>query len=337
MLTLAHPTTLLLLLALFPLIWLWRRAKGPGLIFPDVRLLAELPPGRSRWIGYARLSFWSLALALLIVCAAGPRWPDEGSRITTDAIAIQIVQDVSGSMAERDFKSGLVTITRLEAAKKMFRLFVAGGRDGSLSGHANDLIGLVTFARWPESRCPLTFDHAALLSLLDAEQPRRLPNESQTNIGDAIALGLHRLESAPEVRKVMLLLTDGEHNVPPPALTPVEAARLAANLSVPIYVIDASGSLPPDSLKPDQSGRRLAAANSLQAIAQITGGRYFRAGDMSSLMAVCQTIDRLQRAPVRSFVYAKYHEGYAWFGLAALIVLLIGTALNQTVWRKLPA
>src|SRR5207247_2603305 len=83
-----------------------------------------------------------------------------------------------------------------------------------------------TFAARPSLPCPLTLSHSVLLRLLDAEQPRSVPTESQTNIGDAIAWGLHSLPSAAGRRQVLILLSDGEHNVPPPALKPRQAAQL---------------------------------------------------------------------------------------------------------------
>src|SRR5262249_26551214 len=153
------------------------------------------------------------------------------------------------SMAEPDFDWQGRPINRLDAAKRVFRLFVAGGEgpDGQhLEGRSGDLIGLVTFATWPESLCPLTLSHSVLLRMLDEEEgrgvrPRTVPTESRTNIGDAIAWGLHRLDKAATARKIIVLLSDGEHNVPPPALTPRQAAQLAANKRVPVYAIDAGG------------------------------------------------------------------------------------------------
>jgi len=112
-------------------------------------------------------------------------------------------------MATPDFTWEGKSISRLEAVKRAFRLFVEGdkqpGEHALLEGRPNDLVGLVTFARWPQTSCPLTLSHSVLLRLLDAEKPRSTPTESETNIGDAIAWGLVRLEKTNAKRKVMIL------------------------------------------------------------------------------------------------------------------------------------
>jgi Ca-activated chloride channel family protein len=341
-----HPWLLLSALAVVPWLWWWLRKPRRALPYPDLRVLDGLPAGR------ARRSRWSGALLRaglvlsLIVAVAGPRWPDVHTRIPTEGIAVELLLDVSGSMAEPDFDWDGRPVTRLEAAKGVLRLFVAGGEtpEGTrLEGRSQDLVGLVSFAAWPESVCPLTLSHGVLLRLLDGGsanvKPRTLPTESRTNIGDAIAWGLHRLRSAPTVRKVIVLLSDGEHNVPPPALTPRRAAQLAANLKVPVYTIDVAGEADGDEEpRPDAdaASNRAAGVATLQAIAQASGGRSFRARDTAGLLAACREIDRLERRKVESFVYRRYYEAYPWAGLAALACWGSVFFLERTVWRRVP-
>src|SRR5207244_8686567 len=127
--------------------------------------------------------------------------------------------------------------------------------------------------------------------LLDAEQPRDRPAESQTNLSDAVAAGLEKLRGAGPRRKVLVLLTDGEHNVSKPASgwTPRQAAQVAASLEVPIYVLDAGGDLAAAEGKKESVGAtspasRADAVKTLQDMAHISGGRYFAARDTSSLL-----------------------------------------------------
>jgi Ca-activated chloride channel family protein len=335
----AHPQLLLFALPIPLFVWLWLRCRRGALRYPGTRALARLPAGRSRLARWGGAGLRGAALFLLALALAGPRWPDLRSRLSTEGIAIAMVADVSGSMSEPDFEWQGRRITRLEAVKRAFRLFVAGGEgpDGEqFEGRPEDAIALITFAKRPDTACPLTLDHSVLLRLLDKEEPRSLPDEAETNIGDAVAWALTKLQNAGPRRKVMVLLSDGEHNEPPPALKPRQAAQLAANLHVPIYAIDAGGDAPAsenqaDSVTDRQQGERI-----LQAVARISGGRSFRAHDAKTLLAVCQQIDRLERQEIQSFQYRRFHEAYAWFGLAAFGLLIGVQVLELTWWRRVP-
>lgn len=308
------------------LIWRWIVQPSATLRFSDTATLTGLPTGRGRVARAGGAILRTLMLLGLLVALAGPRWPDLSTRIDTEGLAIVLLVDVSGSMAEQDFDWQGENISRLDAVKRAFRLFVAGGEgpEGErLEARPNDLIGVIAFATRPESLCPLTLSHSVLLQMLDAERPRSVPTESETNLGDAIAWGLHQLEAAGPRRKVLVLLSDGEHNVPPPALTARQAAQLAAGLGVPVYAIDAGG----DSVEGEKA---------MQAVARRTGGRAFQAADTAGLLAACREIDQLERQPIQSFQYRRYYEGYPWFALAALGGWVLVHVLEWTVWRRLP-
>jgi Ca-activated chloride channel family protein len=348
MLTFSQPGFLLLLPVAGWLMWRWYRRRRPAVRYSDTGLLANLPPGRARLARMIGLSLRAAGLIFLLLALTGPRWPDRGSRIPTEGIAIEMVVDASGSMATPDFNWEGQTLSRLEAVKKAFHLFVEGGMGPQqvlLEGRPNDLIGLVTFARWPKTTCPLTLSHSVLLRLMDAEKPRTIPTESETNIGDAIAWGLVRLEGTKTKRRVMILLSDGEHNVPPPALTPRQAAQLAANQGVTTYTIDSGGitgtpegANPPsqDLTKESAEKIRASAEKTMEAVAQITGGRHFKAQDAESLLQVCREIDRLERQEIQSFQYRRYLEGYPLMGLLAFGLLTLVGFLEFTVFRKVP-
>ncbi len=248
--TFAQPAVLFLLTLVPLLLWLWRRRGPATLRFSSIGLLTGLPKGRSVRARWGGLLLRGLGLSFLVVALAGPRWPDAGTRLPTEGIAIAMVVDVSASMSEADFAWQNQMLTRLDGVKNVFRLFVEGGDapgGEKLPPRANDLISLVVFATRPETACPLTLDHAALLKILDEEQPRILATEATTNPGDALAWALGALRKAPTRRKVLVFLTDGESNVPPPALTPRQAAQLAGNLGIPIYAIGAGPEFDPAS------------------------------------------------------------------------------------------
>src|SRR5437667_108251 len=136
----------------------------------------------------------------------------------------------------------------------------------------------------PTGRSPRTLSHSVLLRMLDEEEPRTITGEMETNISDALVLGLHRLQSAGPRRKVLVLLSDGEHNVPHPqsAWTPRQASQIAANLGIPVYAIDAGGEggsgkevTAREEAAPDTAARRSEGIRTLQEVARITRGRYF--------------------------------------------------------------
>jgi Ca-activated chloride channel family protein len=255
--------------------------------------------------------------------------------MNVEGIAIVLAVDVSGSMAEKDFGWGSERISRLEAVKRAAGLFVAGGTgpDGELlEGRPEDLIGYIPFAARPETGCPLTLCHTVLLQMLEAEEPRSLPTESETNIGDALAWSLERLEATNGQRKVLILLSDGEHNVGPPALKPRQAAQLAAKLHVPVYTIHAGG----EPAEPSERKTAAEGEQTMRAVAAMTGGRFFLAHDARTLLGVCDEIDRLERHPITSFRYRRYYELYPWFGSTALALLVGVSILDMTFWRRIP-
>jgi Ca-activated chloride channel family protein len=352
----ANPVFLLLTLLAPLLMWRLLVGKRTALRYPVGRFLSTLPVGRARVAHWGGALLRTLAFVLLAIALAGPRTPDLHTRIDAEGVAIVMLVDVSGSMATRDFDWHGDSISRLDAVKRVFRLFIAGGAgsdatlDGgdarSFQGRPTDAIGLVVFATRPRTACPLTLSHSVLLRLLDDEKPRSVPGESETNISDAVTLGLRRLQSAGSRHKVLVLLTDGEHNVPNPRSdwAPRQAAQIAASLGVPIYTIDAGGgvgSAEPDADSVEGGGDssplvRQRAVETLEDVAKITHGQYYRAGDTAGLLDACQALDRLERTDVESYQYRRYHEGYPWFAGTALLLFTAALGLDFTLWRRLP-
>jgi Ca-activated chloride channel family protein len=341
-LSFAQPAFLLLALLVPPLVWLWLRQRRSALHHPVAGLLPTRPAVRSRRARTGGAVLRGLGLLLLVVAVAGPRRPDLRTRAHTEGIALVLAVDVSGSMAEADFDWNGKPITRLGAVKRVFRLFVVGGAsetgDGvpaNFEGRPTDLIGLVTFGTRAEAPCPLTLSHSSLLRVLDDERPRQTAGEQETNLSDAIALGLHRLHSAGPRRRVLVLLTDGEHNqfTPPSGLQPKQAAQIAASLGVPIHTIDAG---PPPGTDPTLAAQRAEGIQGLKDVATISGGRYFTARDTAALIDTLRAIDRLERDRIETFQFRRYHEVYPWFALASFVLIVAAVALDLTLWRRVP-
>ena len=270
--------------------------------------------------------------------------PDLRTRLPAEGIAIVMALDVSGSMATSDIAvdAGRPADPRLEAAKRAFRLFVAGGdaADGTPLRAAQRRPGGARRASpaVPTTACPLTLNHSVLLRMLEDQKPKD-GADAGTNIGDAVAEAVIRLEAAGPRPKVLVLLSDGEHNVfrdgPDAPLMPRQAAQLAAALGVKVYTIDAGGE-PSAAATPDEVQQRAGGREVLKAVAAMTGGRAFAAAGGADLLAACREIDALEKRPVESFQYRRYFEYYPWFAAAAVVLSGVAFVLDRTCWLRLP-
>jgi len=324
--------------------WWWARRPRPAIRFSDIGFFDGPRGGRAWRAVWCGAAMRALACLALVLACAGPRQPDERTRLPAEAIAIMMVVDVSGSMdTKMAWAAGEPALTRLEAAQRAFKLFVFGGEapDGTrFEARASDQIGLVSFAAVPEMACPLTLNHSsALLKQLEELKPKGGP-DAGTNVGDAIALATIHLDSTTGAkRKMMILLSDGEHvqskEGKDAELKPSAAAQLAANLRFPIYAIDAGGDLPPSSEREELISREEGRLT-LRDAAQRTGGKYFTANDGSGLLAACKEIEAFERAPVESYQYRRYFEYYSWLAGTALVLILSVHVLERTRWRAIP-
>ena len=290
----------------------------------------------------------ALAVVAMAIALAGPRMGDDQSRVRREGIAIVMVVDRSGSMRARDLVKGDVSVDRLQVVKALFKQFVLGDAAGERiakgvgEGRPEDVIGLVAFARYADGLCPLTLDHGNLVSIagdLEIVTDRR---EDGTALGEGLALAVERLRKHPARSKVAILLTDGVSNVGD--ITPKQAAELARAHDVKVYCIGAGtrGSAPVPVQDPF-TGRQVLRSSrveideeTLEAIASITGGRYFRATDADSLAGIYGLIDRLERTEVTELRYLQYHEWYGLFVAAALVLIGAGSLLAGSVFRRLP-
>ncbi len=305
----------------------WPRLKPVAVELPVGHLCRDLSTARPSRAIRIVLALGTAALVFLVYSLSGPR----GNRIetSTEGITLALVVDISGSMATADFSLDGQSVSRLAGVQSVFRLLVVGGTTSErvFPGRPNDLIALITFATRPETACPPTFDHAALLSILDRQMPKTLVTEATTNPGDALAWALAALERAPTRRKVIIFLTDGESNVGSPALSPRQAGQLAANLKIPIYAIDA--------LDDAESGTDAPKAHkTLADLATMTGGQHFRATDAAALRQALHDLDRLERDAIARpdrIVDASWAMQSALLAFACWLAYLIGGATRGRI------
>ncbi len=358
MLSFSNPLLLLLPPLPIALFFWWLARRRAALRFSETRLFDDLPrgrAGRARLVGaIARL----LAVLCVLVAAAGPRLPDMKTRIPTEGVAIVIVLDVSGSMETDNaflWQEGSAKISRREAARRAFHLFVKGGEapdgthfEGRSTERGTDAIGLVTFTNYPQPLCPPTLNYSDLFYYLDNQRPVSVRDEG-SNLGDAIVQALIMLQKPglPQ-RKAVIVMSDGESNfdrverikvnnveVEAKPLKPRQSAQLAANLGIRIYTIDTGGD-PPANAKDDERKQREDGRAMNRAVADLTQGRSFEANDGRQLLEVCRTIDSLERQPILSNTFRRYYELYPWFAGVGLALLVAVFVAELTIWRRLP-
>ena len=305
------------------------------LIYSSLELVEGAPRSlRSRLVAVPPLML-ALAVVALAVALAGPRTGDATSRFHREGIAIAMVVDRSGSMQARDFVRNDTSVSRLDVVKQVFQDFV------NSSNRENDLVGLVAFARYADGLCPLTLDHGNLLMILDQVEIVTERSEDGTAVGEGLGLAVERMRGLDTKSKVIILLTDGVNNAG--TLDPLQAADLAAQHGIKVYSIGAgrTGYAPVPVQGP--GGRVVLQRayveideDTLRAIAERTGGRYFHAANALALEEVIEEIDRLERSEIAEIRYLEYEHHYAGFVGVALVLIAASALLSGTFLRRLP-
>ena len=341
-----EPLFLILAILAIPLFFWMRRPIG-RIKFSSLSIW----PVRSKSFR-ARTSFvppllLSLAFIAFCVALAGPRIPGGVIHQHREGISIMLVVDKSGSMMALDMsktdKDGKTVEEqdRLEALKDVLRDFIKGNKS-TLKGRYDDSIGLVSFAAFPDSDCPLTLDHVTLMQLIEDLQIVTDRNESGTAMGDAIGLATERLREAPGKSKVMILLTDGVNNMG--YEDPLETARMAAEFGIKIYTIGiGTNGFAKVRMTDPFTGRKVMQnmpveldEKGLTEIADMTGGQYFRATDRKGLEEIYEKIDSLEKTKISEDRTTHYDEKYALLIWAGLILMALGILLRMTYYRRTP-
>lgn len=325
MIELAWPWMLLLL----PLPWLWRRLAPPADPIRGAALrvpfMAEIEnPGSDRDAGAFKrwpMLIAVLAWALLLLASARPQWLGDPIELPVSGRDLMLAVDLSVSMQEQDFQIQGQSVDRLTATK-----WVAGD---FIDRREGDRIGLILFGDRAYLQTPLTFDRETVKTLLH-ESSIGLAGGS-TAIGDAIGLAVKRLRENDESSRILVLLTDGANNSG--VLDPLRAAELAAHEGLTIYTIGIGADR---MLRRRLFGSQLVNPSTdldertLSAIAEKTGGRYFRARNTDELAQIYQLIDRIEPVEQDPFNLRPVTALYFWPLSAALAMsLLLMLALRQ--------
>ncbi|HTL18659.1 MAG TPA: VWA domain-containing protein [Patescibacteria group bacterium] len=331
--TFGHPW-LLLLLSVLPLAaWLkGRRGEPPAFVYSSVQLvrgLFQVTRGRSG--AFLSALRWT-ALAFLIFALAQPRLTKSETKVIASGVDIVVALDMSGSMISEDFELKGQRVNRFNMARAVLKRFI--------DQRPNDRIGLVVFATEPYIATPLTLDHDFLNQNLDRLQIGTI-DENRTAIGSALGTAVNRLRDLKAKSKIVILMTDGQNNSG--KIAPLTAAEAAQALGIKVYTIGVGmrGMAPmPVFFGGQRVGERMEPVDidedTLQKIADLTGGKYYRADNTAKFQAIYAEIDKLEKTEKEIKKYAHHKELFRWVIAPGLGLVLLETLLRHTLLRRLP-
>jgi Ca-activated chloride channel family protein len=333
--TFGHPYFLLLLLLLPLLAWLkGKRGKPPAFVYSSVQLVRPiLNVTRSRSGAFLSALRW-VTLACFIIALAQPRLTKSETKITASGVDIAVALDLSGSMRSEDFEMPKGRLNRLAMAKEVLKKFI--------DKRPGDRIGLVAFATQAYIAAPLTLDHDFLLQNLERLQIGSI-DESQTAIGSALSTAINRLRELKSKSKIVILMTDGQNNAG--KVAPLTVAEAAQTLHVKVYTIGVGvrGQAPMPMGRNPFTGETVYQMqpvdideDTLQKIAQMTGGKYYRADNAKKFQEIYAEIDKLEKTEAEVKRFAHHPELFAWMISPGMFLLLLELLLRQTIFRRLP-
>jgi len=317
--TFANPWWLLALPLLIPLFFLSRRLGSPSSItYSSLSILVGLGQKPKRFPGAISFALIILALACAILALARPQIHDHYANRKASGVDIILAIDISYSMEIADFKLDGHQVQRITVAKATSENFIRE--------RPNDRIGIIAFSGRPYVTSPITLEHDWLIEDKLRELKPGLIQEQGTAIGSAIAEAATRLHGRDSKSKVIVLVTDGSNNSGP--LSPKEAAKHAAQIGVKIYAIaigTEEGRL--------YNGRQAHPqqefdTETLEQIAKITKGEYFRVKSTDKLRETFQSIDQLEKTDIKQQSVVTSTEFFPWLAATALIFTLIALTIQ---------
>lgn len=320
---------LYLLLLIIPMIiyYFFKCRDGKASIsVSSVAGVMGIPKTAKHYLRHIPFVFRVLSFTLLVVALARPQSVSESSTTSTEGIDIVMALDVSSSMLARDFKPN-----RLESAKDVARQFMLDRK--------GDRIGLVVFAGESYTQVPLTTDKPTLVNMLMAVESGTI--DDGTAIGNGLATAITRLKDSKAKSKVAILLTDGVNNMG--QIAPETAAEIAKTYGIKVYTIGVGkmGTAPYPSRDPWGNITYVDVKVEiddamLTQIAELTGGRYFRATDNEKLKEIYNEINKLEKSDVEVENFTKYIDEYFIFLLVGVLLLIAELLFKYLYLRQIP-
>jgi Ca-activated chloride channel family protein len=330
---LANKEYLLLLLLMIPyIVWYlkYRKKSEPTMRMGDTFALRGAPKSWRVRLMPMQLLLRLLAFTMIVIVLVRPQTHNSWKHRTVEGIDIMLAMDVSTSMLAEDLKPN-----RIEAAKQVAAEFI--------SGRPDDNIGLSIFAGEAFTQCPMTTDHASLLSLLQnvrTDIAARGLIEDGTAIGMGLANAVSRLKDSKAKSRVVILLTDGSNNRGD--ISPMTAAEIAKSLGIRVYTIGVGTNKVAPYPMPVAGGVQYVNIpveidnETLRKIAQATDGDFYRATNTKELHQIYKEIDQLEKTKLNVKKFSKKYEAYQPFALVAVLALLLELLLRITVFRRIP-
>lgn len=331
MMNLAHPGYLWLFLLFIPLIawYIWSQRKAnPSMRMSSISAFKGLSTSWKVYVKHFSFVLKLAALSCLIIILCRPQTYDKWSMSDTEGTDIVMAIDISASMLSRDLQPD-----RLEAAKKVASDFVAK--------RESDNIGLVIFAGEGFTLLPMTTHQATLLNTIHEISINMLDADG-TAIGDGIATAINRIKDGKAKSKSIILLTDGTNNSG--VVAPLTAAEIAQKEGIRIYTIGLGTRGTAETPYAQGFGGELLYKpmpvtideESLKKVAQMTGGKYFRATDNDVLTSIFNEIDKLEKTKIDVKNFTNTQDNYMPWAWALLLLVLLNLTISYTVLRRIP-
>ena len=331
MMNFAHPDYLWLFLLFIPLIawYVWSQRKAnPSMRMSSISAFKGLSTSWKVYVKHFSFVLKLAALSCLIIILCRPQTYDKWSMSDTEGTDIVMAIDISASMLSRDLQPD-----RLEAAKKVAANFVAK--------RESDNIGLVIFAGEGFTLLPMTTHQATLLNTIHEISINMLDADG-TAIGDGIATAINRIKDGKAKSKSIILLTDGTNNSG--VVAPLTAAEIAQKEGIRIYTIGLGTRGTAETPYAQGFGGELLYKpmpvtideESLKKVAQMTGGKYFRATDNDVLTSIFNEIDKLEKTKIDVQNFTNTQDNYMPWAWALLLIVLLNLTISYTVLRRIP-
>lgn len=290
-------------------------------------MFASGPTGfRTRLVPFSRYS-WALGMVLLALALARPQSGHSYMEYMTRGVDIVLTLDCSSSMLSEDFKPN----NRFHVAKEVVKDFV--------SSRPNDRLGLVVFSGEAFTQCPLTLDHGVLLTFLEQASVGMM--EDGTAVGNAVAVAVDRLRGSEAKSKVIVLLTDGKNNRG--EIAPMTAAEIAKTYGIKIYTVGVGiRGMAMMPVNDPVFGRRYVQVqvdideDTLTRMAELTGGKYFRATDPDKLKDIYNTIGQMEKSTVKMKQYTSWNDHYVPLLIGGLSLVFLSLLMDMTLLRRIP-